>query len=695
MTRIALTDLGVIGVLALLELIARWPGEAEPLELVLADRRPLRCHALGSAVDALPGAGELEGRPRADALVELLAPKLDGRGGLSLRACTGPEDAHGWQACLEGCSLCLIPSDLAAQARVLAAHDAAYGAGVPSLSALACGVAGLLGPLSDPRASGRACLHCAVARITATSGSSPFAIQELPEPRCCERLARELALEALRSLGLRADDPPSTAGALRYLGAELDVRHSVLRSGACPGCGARGPFMPYRFARPAPLDELPRGPEHILELGEVLVSPLTGPIRTIQATQAPAHARVPRLQHWWAEARDPSLGGEVRGASGCAHAREPAQAAALGEAVERLASGSPRASDVFWASYAQLSDEGIAAVDSAAWDLFHPRTRARADFPYAAHDPTRVEAWVWGVALPANQPVALPVERVFAMPRVEHPVDCSLVSGFATGTCYAEAAERGLRETLERDAFMAAWHARLPAQRLLLEREDPELGPLLAAFEACELELRLASVRLDHGLELVIALSSSERPGEAAMCVSASADFDLRRAAHGALREQVTSRHLLASLVREAQGHFPRGAPEELQRMGDHGLLYARAEQREALAPWWEGEGTRTLPPPGSGSEAPEGPRARLDALVDRLARLELRVYTVDLTPPELGALGLRVVKALVPGTLPVQFDSRFPHLGGERLAGLPQRLGLRDAPLGFDDLRSTPHPFP
>jgi ribosomal protein S12 methylthiotransferase accessory factor len=67
----------------------------------------------------------------------------------------------------------------------------------------------------------------------------------------------------------------------------------------------------------------------------------------------------------------------------------------------------------------------------------------------------------------------------------------------------------------------------------------------------------------------------------------------------------------------------------------------------------------------------------------------------VDLTPPEIRDLGLSMVKALVPGAYPINFDSRWPHLGGRRLRAAPVAAGLLNVPRSFEALNRIPHPFP
>ena len=42
-----------------------------------------------------------------------------------------------------------------------------------------------------------------------------------------------------------------------------------------------------------------------------------------------------------------------------------------------------------------------------------------------------------------------------------------------------------------------------------------------------------------------------------------------------------------------------------------------------------------------------------------------------------------------------MNFDSRWPQLGGARLYEAPVKAGLLSRPLTFDQLNRVPHPFP
>jgi ribosomal protein S12 methylthiotransferase accessory factor len=84
-----------------------------------------------------------------------------------------------------------------------------------------------------------------------------------------------------------------------------------------------------------------------------------------------------------------------------------------------------------------------------------------------------------------------------------------------------------------------------------------------------------------------------------------------------------------------------------------------------------------------------------LTALCGRITAAGSSAYAVDVTSPDVAALGLVVTKVVAPElcALDVVHGARF--LGARRLYETPVRLGLRATPLTEGELNSYPHPFP
>ena len=70
------------------------------------------------------------------------------------------------------------------------------------------------------------------------------------------------------------------------------------------------------------------------------------------------------------------------------------------------------------------------------------------------------------------------------------------------------------------------------------------------------------------------------------------------------------------------------------------------------------------------------------------------RVGYADITPPDIAALGPRVVRVIISGFQPITFGYGQGRLGGPRLYQAPVDWGLRDTPLDETGLNPCPHPL-
>ena len=683
MLRVAIPNLDPISVEAMLRVIeSLGAGGSSAVLWVLMDERPVtavdqgrRC--LWQATDV--------GLPRhrvAQERVEALSPEAR----VEIRAGLDHSDAARGLF-LDGCDLVVLSAELVEPTRLWAQHRSVFSFDVPAFPVLALGDAGWAGPLS--RRGLGPCLGCAVERVRAATGQDPL-VPALPSPSVIEALV-EVTVEALLAAVAHGRLPEGDG--LLYVDGDGRVRHPVLQVPHCPECGAGGPFMRYRFAVPPALDEAPaldpkRG---ILTVAERLIGPLTGPV--IEASPVVEGAEDLTLEVWGASVAEPGPKGPTRVSGGAVGLdREAAQAAMLGEALERAASARICPQDGFVASYAELGDM---AVDPRRFDCFHARTRAEADFPFSPFDPERPLMWVWGHALDVDgalRPKAVPAAYVATFRDPRDQIDFAVVSGFATATSYAEAAWRGFREVVERDAFNIAWANRLPLHGLRLGDSAPEsVRRSREIFDAAGLQVRAATVELDLGCKLVVALCRSEKVGDPASVIAAAADPELERATARALQEVAAAMVYVRSEMAAADGCLPQPEPDQVRTMGAHGLLYARREMRHELEAWWEPATWVEIP---AAAAAPP-PLELLKRGVRLASAAGLQVLVVDLTPPAIHDIGLRVVKTLVPGAYPMLFDSRFPPFGGERLTEVPVRAGLLPRRLDFDELRRVPHPFP
>jgi|GEM_PF-3524985 len=678
---IGIIELGRVGCGALLRLMQHGVRN-----FALADTRPVLA---ADIVDSPLFGWEDLGRARAEvalARLQTWGPRTH------LEVRPGPEAGFAWDfAWLGECDACVLAADVYAPQYAFAVNVACLMHGVPLLPGLLMGVVGQLGPLV--RSGGSPCLRCADLRILTTSKRPSYPAPMLPDPAVAGRVGWALADEVARLI--TTPEQLTTNGILHYLWSNgAATQHPVLRTTRCPDCAALPPFLPLRS--PTELvyqDQPPADARRILGVQNRLVDPVTGLIRTLQ--RAEVSADDPSVPQWVATVADigwTSFGTDAVYCGGTDLSEEAALAAALGEAVERSAACQPGYGDMRVATYGDVAAD---AIDPLAWDVFHPLTRQQAGFPYLAPAHEQPVSWVWGYALGERRPVLAPAARVFVPFRPLVPgdqTDVPTLSGFSTGNTLEEATLGAVLEVLERDAFMLAWANRLPMQRLEIDRlSADDVGAYVAAFEDRGLQVRCSAIRLDLGSHLVVAMARASKPNEPATVIATAADLDLTSACRRALKELVANRQYIRHEMLRAQGRFPPPDPALIIDQAAHGLLYARPDMVGPLDPWWEPAGSVPLPPAAPATS----PWSRLFCCIGAIAQAGLQVFVVDLTPPEIKELGLWTVKALIPGTYPMNFDSRWPHFGGVRMRNAPVAAGLRADAVPFEELNRVPHPFP
>lgn len=493
---------------------------------------------------------------------------------------------------------------------------------------------------------------------------------------------------------------PLAPGELLAVGAGGTGRHRVPRASACPVCGdpppdPRRPPPAARFerSRALPGDPLRAAPS-VLPLNRAamrrrLVDPRFGPvIQVMRDTKAPfamSNAVLPGA---------PSLG------YGRALTFGNAEPVAVLEAYERLG-GLPGPGLILkHVPFAEVADR---AVDPAALGGYTAAQFAHPACRVIPFDATTPMDWAWGHVLGSGERLLVPAEIAFF--RYQHATpagaararryfdECS--SGCALGGSLTEATLHALMELHERDSFLLAWHRAAPLPRIdPASVTDPLSRRLLGIIAARGFQTHLLVSTADIDLPAVWSLAVNGTGAYPASYSAAGAGADPEKAVRGALWE-------LAQLVCEPpwwdRAHAERmlADPWLVGGIDDHIALYTLPETLPRVTAALGGpmmtldqafpDWPRCFAGPADGDV-----RGALDQVADRFRRAGLdRIIVVDQSTRDHLDLGLRVVKAVVPGIVPMCFG--HPQ---QRLLGL-ERL-TRVIPPGRDgDLPYDPHPFP
>ena len=352
--------------------------------------------------------------------------------------------------------------------------------------------------------------------------------------------------------------------------------------------------------------------------------------------------------------------------------REQARVVAVMECLERQAQfreDVPSADAV--ASAQELEPD---AISPAAFGLYDRAQYAAPTFPCAPFVPSAPLEWVEVEEVEDGTPRLVPIEFVYPnVPLPRRRLACETSSGCAAHIGSAQATLAAVCELIERDAAMLFWY-RQPETALLT------IDGLAAAGVADKVDglRRLGYVvavgDLDYDLGIPCFLALALQGNRFAYGLGCAADA--RSALAHALGELASA----IAWLDVADGEVPpRRAIADVKHPRDHFGLYDGGPRHELLRQVL----ARTLrPPPADGSGPDFSGRAlpaedALDAVTAALGVRGLRAYRCDVAPPDLREVGLHVVRAFVPGLIPLHFGSDHLRLGCERLTGssAPGRL--------------------
>jgi ribosomal protein S12 methylthiotransferase accessory factor len=451
---------------------------------------------------------------------------------------------------------------------------------------------------------------------------------------------------------------------------------------------------------------------------EALVDPLCGIVRKIKPVEHPAGAppRYTALTAEIADARRLGLWPADRVSLGTTFGDpEGARIAALAEGVERYCGnrvpppGHPDAP--LRATAAELAGRGLRLYGPDHLPAYADWQYGREAFPYRPLTPDTPALWARGTErLPGGEraevwaPVALThlnwrQGQLRSLPRTHH----LNYAGIATGQGLDDAVERGLLETVERDALELWWHLDGPARGI-----DPASVPGLTDD--------LAGSALDVWLV--------EMPSEFAPCMAAlvhdsrlglyaagfACKYDPAEAARKAVLEAVHTwvftqgltgpdgwvfRAVEAGLLarglyldHRADGRYLDACGPHFEHVRDLGA-HVQVWLDERMAPE-----ARRFTEPAQGvvpvDAVEPGSRDRLERALHEGGH---RVMTFDLTTEDVADTPLRVARVLVSGLIP-NAPAAFGYFGSPRFAEAAVGRGWRTtAPSAPEDFTLAPPP--
>ena len=371
------------------------------------------------------------------------------------------------------------------------------------------------------------------------------------------------------------------------------------------------------------------------------------------------------------------------------------------EALERFSGFRPRGKIETVA--ARYNDIALVAIDPRAFILPSAEQCEEPGFALAAFDPEAVHEWTWAFSFRRGSRMLIPLQfAYYDLPAARLPRDKRFVletsNGCALGSSVEEAALFGLFEVLERDAYLTTWYGRLVPVRLSVETiDDFHIAGMIARIEAAGFAVSILDVGVGLPIAAVAVLAVDRRTdAPVASHVSTGAHLDAVEALRGALVEVCTRiQHRPARIVAESHA---RGAAmlrdgSLVRGMDDHATLYAHADSLPRLDFLTASQTMRNLTPGiqrGAASTGTASLNEALRSLADRVLDVAEDVLVADLSNTLTGSVGLRCVKVLAPGLLPVTFGHQHRRVSAMRIAEAAAMTGRTQG----GDSACPPHNF-
>jgi ribosomal protein S12 methylthiotransferase accessory factor len=470
--------------------------------------------------------------------------------------------------------------------------------------------------------------------------------------------------------------------------------HPLLADPLCPAHQATRAATSVRLIprpKPAEEDRLRAAADYDLPAA-ALANPVCGVLGPGVADDLFAPTTAAVSGHYFERARD---GLHDIGWSGKSDSFAASRDLAFLEGLERYAGTRPRGRRP--AVVDTLANLGDAALDPRDCGEY-PAATYETDLRLRRFSPTDRIPWVWGHSLRDDRPILVPARSVYysvGTAADDFVFECS--NGCATGSCVEEAVLYGLLELVERDAFLLGWYSGAPATEIDLATV-PAVRPLLDRADLHGYDVHVFDSRVDLDVPVATALAVRRDGGLGTLSFAAGAALDPARAVDAALGEALTYLPHLGheARLRRAELELMAADFDRVVELRDHALMFALPESaihaRRYLEP------ARTI----SFDEAYDARRRSTDLLDDvgrlvgQVADAGCDVIVVDQTTPEQARAGLRTVRTIAPGLLPIDFGwGRQRALAMPRLRTAYRRVGLLQADLTDADLHVVPHPFP
>ncbi len=425
-----------------------------------------------------------------------------------------------------------------------------------------------------------------------------------------------------------------------------------------------------------------------------LVDSNTGIIKSI--FQLPRQADSPNIFYYKAIVSNTNIFNSIDNigtTAGTSLNKERALAKAIGEAVERYCAGS-YSYDLFeLCTYENLNQLGLSP---SSCQLFLNSQLEEEGFPLDEFTKDTMLNWYPAKNMITNQDTLVPASLVYCPYETQSTVgESSIVETISTGLAahisYEDAALNGLLEVIERHNFMMFWLTRQGHIRIEKESLNSEQKILIVEFERFGYSVEVYFIAGKDEIPTVLAVMKGTRKYNVPLTVAAASHLNTSDALTKcleelALMERYSKRKMLApsSLSHKTE-------PDKIKTLTDHVMTWlnpAILEQVDFLDTAIDSIKLSGLP-----KYEQRNSSDNLEFVLNQISKTGYQVLMSEITTSDIKQLGLRVVRAIIPGYIPLNKAYNCRPYGSPSLVNYYEKLGVAKEDI-YDHVNKTPHPF-
>ncbi|WP_052713062.1 YcaO-like family protein [Pseudoalteromonas rubra] len=307
--------------------------------------------------------------------------------------------------------------------------------------------------------------------------------------------------------------------------------------------------------------------------------------------------------------------------------------------------------------------------------------------PYRPADKSLPIRWSRAFSLTEKREMFVPsvMAHLYLKPGVSEAFWQEISTGCAAHYSLEKALVSAICEVIERDAIAMTWLAKLPLPQIEITQPcPPELDKNLQILAKGRVRQTFYDATTDLGIPIVYSIQTLEEHPTVAQYVNCAVSFNAAECCAKTIREAAPARAVLCHV-----DDTPADT-EDFRSLYDGAAHLGNPNYRDEFEFLLNTPNRTTLD--AMKIEAPEDDKGQLNFLLDRIKSHDMDVFAVDLTTQEQRALGIWVVRVIIPQLMPMSTVQRGRFLGHKRLYEYPEKAGFGS--LSEADINPTPQPF-